>query len=327
MVRLHYYGKLMSAISSQQRQCGILETGQPITCYSLRNTSGMAVSVQNYGGHLTVEIPDFRGEMHQITLGAPQLADTQASHLVSNSAVAHLPNRYGITFDTLSTSIWEVETLSQDKVATIKLSLTGISELRYAMESLEYQFTIEYTLTTTNELIIRSHLKTSLPLPLFITHHPIWNLTGIEEDISDHILQIWASHYVELDKSGFIDSDYFSLQDQPAFNFQQPQRIGEKWAQWQKKAPYDVCFRLSAPEEEFSVDSKMPLVARVKAPVIGRTLEVSTPQPAGLRLICIASAQGVLKGFCLAPTPLLPHKARTIAQATTQQETHYKLIW
>jgi aldose 1-epimerase len=319
----------MSAISCQQRQFGTLATGQTVTCYSLRNTSGMTVSLLNYGAILNaVQIPDFRGEMHKITLGPSQLDDLQTNHCLSGSTMAHIPARYGITFNALHQTLWEAESNTHDETANIKLVHAGMIDLPYSMTKLEYRFTTEYTLTVTNELIIRSQIHTSIPLPVFLTHHPIWNLTGVEEgDISDHVLQVWASHYSMMDQRGLTHSEYLDIHDQPAFNFQQPQRIGEKRAQVPPESTYDACFRLAEQEDTSVSSSLIPLAARVKAPVSGRTLEVYTTQT-GLRFYLESSAQNRLKGFCLTPMPFLSASSQPTAnEPIMQQETRYKLIW
>jgi aldose 1-epimerase len=319
----------MSAISCQQRQFGTLETGQKITCYSLRNTSGMTVNLLDYGAILnTVQIPDLRGDMHKITLGRSQLADLQTQQPISGSTVAHLPARYGITFDVIQQSLWEAESITHDETASIKLSLTGSMDLPYSATNLDYQFTTEYTLTATNELIVCSQIQTSIPLPIFLTHHPIWNLTGIEGgDISDHVLQAWASHYSNIDKLGFSDENYMDMSSQSAFNFQKPQRIGEKQAQVPQETTYDVCFTLTKQEEAPASFLSAPLAARVKAPVSGRTLEVYTTQE-GLRFYLEPGDRQTLRGFCLTPMPLLSAASKpTSALQIIQQETRYKLIW
>ena len=316
----------MSTISCQQRQFGTLETGQTITCYSLRNTSGMTVSLLDYGAILNaVQVPDSRGDMNEITLGPSQVTDLQAP-MPSGSTLVHLPARYGITFNNvLNKTIWDAENVTQDKAASVRLSCQGMLDLKYSVTKLEYKCTTEYTLTATDELIIRSQIQTSLPLPAFMTHHPIWNLTGGSiGEVSDHVLQVFSSHYSKLDEAGLSDLEFSDTANQPAFNFTQPQRIGEKYSQIDDKKDYNVCFQL---KKQTDAATKTPLAAYVKAPVSGRTLEIYTDQPA-LRFYLKSNDENALEGFCLSPMSLLNQTASPASNThTIQQETHYKLIW
>src|SRR6186713_1024711 len=100
----------MSTISCQQRPFGNLATGETITCYSLRNTSGMTVTLLNYGATVhAVQIPDSRGKMHEITLGFPHLENYTKAHFHSGASLVHLPAHYGMQSTSLHQKLWKAE--------------------------------------------------------------------------------------------------------------------------------------------------------------------------------------------------------------------------
>jgi aldose 1-epimerase len=317
----------MSVISFQQKQFGTLETGQSVTCYSLRNPSGMTVNLLNYGATLnSVQIPDSRDprKMHEITLGSHQLTDYETGKQLSGATFLSLPSSYESYPIRIHQALWEAESTTQDEAATVMLSLSGTLTHPTNTDSIiEYKLHCEYTLTASNELIIRSHTELNKALPLFMTHHPIWSLSTNETDhISDQILQIWAASYSKLNAAGFKESDNLSVQEHPAFDFQKPQRIGEKCAQIADLSDYNICYTLEPNE---NTTSNMQMVARVKAPVSGRTLEVITNQR-GLHFYLKGKTSTDLEGFCLSPMPLtLDSLSDTTAYY--EQETRYKLIW
>lgn len=316
----------MSTISFQQRPFGTLTNGQTVMCYSLRNTSGMIVNLLNYGATLnTIQIPDSRGNMHEITLGFTQLEAYTKSCSHSGATLAHLPSRYGISLNKLHQTIWEADITTQPEAASVELKLKGTLHLRYPFAKTEYLFITRYTLTGSDELIIHTQIQTSSPLPIFMTHHPVWNLGGVNEgDITDHVLQVWAQHYSMIDSSGFPEKNRMEIEEKSPFNFKQPQRIGEKRAQLESEKKYDICFELDKPSENSTVARR--LAARVKAPISGRTLEVYTTAD-GLRFyLAKASESGALKGLCLSPLPLI-NTTTNSAYTNFMQETCYKLIW
>jgi aldose 1-epimerase len=314
----------MSIISCQQRLFGTLDTGEAITCYSLRNTSGMMVNLLNYGATLqTIQIPDSRGAMHEITLGFNQLEDYTHSSQYPGATLAHLPPRYGNPFNQLHQAVWAAENTTHADGASVEFTLKGTMDLRYPYDKTDYEFKVRYTLTTTDELIIHTHIQTNPALPIFITHHPVWNLGGIHAgDISDHVLQVWASHYSLRDDSNFLSYQKNEIENKTAFDFREPQRIGEKRAQLPSGSEYNVCFERDLGDNE---KAKRALFARVKAPVSGRTLEVYTTQPRLHFYLDIIASTQTLQGICLSPSPALQNQNTPISQI--EQESCYKLIW
>lgn len=303
----------MTTISCQQRPFGNLENGETITCYSLRSTSGMVVDLLNYGASLNaVQIPDSRGKMHEIVKG----------NVHSNTTIAHLASRYSFASKQLTQSLWNADIFTQEEKAGVVFTLSGTLNLRYPFKKTQYRFKTEYTLNVANELVIQSRIETSESLPLFLTHNPIWNLVDdAGEELMDHILQIWSQNYTTLDLSGFPGSSIHEIQEEAAFDFRQPQRIGEKRNQLLEGTDYDTCFMLN------NTANTEILAARIKAPVSGRTLEVYTSQ-AGLRFYLNKNQAASFDGFCLSPMPLLSSINHSVSQGTHfHQTTRYKLIW
>lgn len=334
----------MSAISCQQRLFGTLKTGQAVTCYSLRNTSGMVINILDYGARLNaVQIPDSRGHTHEMLLGSSQLEAYVSQPFYSGMSLIQ-PSDAQIILPPLHQTIWQADSTTHTDAASVQFSFTSTTDTPQAQNTPPLTIKITYTLTTANELIIRSQFEPDNAAPIHITHHPYWNLSGAGQgDVLGHVLQIWAEYYANVDEAGNPSNTFIPLKES-AFDFSQPQHLGEKWMQTNPVSNYDACFLLNSDPNTTQANTTRQRAACVRAPESSRTLNVYTTQPV-LRFY-MNQLQGnyatthtplaesnMPNWFCLS-TLNLSKPAQSTSPPETQvgipcqaQETLYEFIW
>jgi aldose 1-epimerase len=328
----------MSVISCQQRIFGALETGQNVTCYSLRNASGMLISVLDYGATLNaVQIPDSKGKMQEILSGFTQLEEVLPTDFYSGAFVLHYPDtlKNSLQLPSIHHKVWQTENDIQTDAASVCFSTTVTSDAAPSLHTLHLK--VHYTLTATNELIIHSQLLQDSPVPIQLIHYPYWNLSGIpKNNVFSHVLQIWADHYFPKLIGDAQDQPQMPVKGTP-FDFLQPQRLGERFTQIMATEDHQASFLLNKESH-----TALSLATRMKEPISGRTLEVYTTQT-GLKL-CVKTAihsqteselsptadqtSVTAAAFCLSPweVELVPTATGT-GTFCYKSETRYKLIW
>jgi aldose 1-epimerase len=347
----------MPEIFCQPCVFGKLPDGQVITQYTLRNPSGMSISVMNYGATLTsVKIPGLGNTVYELTLGFDQLQEYLSHDFYFGATIGRVANRIaqanfsyqghnfclsknkglhhlhgGETgFDKV---IWQAEVSIQHDQASIEFSYVSPDGDQGYPGTLEVKTTYSFTLA--NELKISFEAKTDRVTPVDLTNHTYWNLAGAGSGtVFDHVLQVFSNHYVLTDKDLLPTGQLADVSGSP-FDFRQPHHLGERLDQL-TTGGYDLCFVLPTKHE-------LHLVAQIKEPQSGRTLEVSTTQPGlqfytgnNLKNYPIAGGLTTQKygGFCM-ETQNLPGAVKYsqfpspfLAPGNLyHHETVYRLIW
>lgn len=192
-------------------------------------------------------------------------------------------------------------------------------------------------MTLANELKISFQAKTDQTTPVDLTNHAYWNLAGAGcGTVLDHVLQIFSDRYVVTDKD-LLPTGQIAEVDNTPFDFRKPHSIGERIKDT-VIGGYDLCYLLPP-----MTNHQPQFVAKIKEPISGRTLEVSTTQPGlqfyignSLRDYPISSGLNTQRygGFCMEtqnfpgavnfvqfPSPFL------LPGDIYQHETVYRLIW
>jgi len=350
----------MSEMFCQPCIFGELPDGQTVTQYTLRNPSGLSISVINYGATLTsVKVPGLGGTVHELTLGFDKLQDYLNHHFYFGATIGRVANRIANAhfqyqgsdfylsknpgyahhlhggekgFDKV---IWQSEVSMQRDKASVEFSLISPDGDQGYPGALEVKTT--YSLTLANELKISFEAKTDRTTPVDLTNHTYWNLTGAGSGtVFDHVLQVFADQYVMTDKDLLPTGQIAEVNGSP-FDFRQPHHLGERLDQT-TLGGYDLCFVLAA-----TINHEPRLAAQIKAPYSGRTLEITTTQPGlqfytGNNLRSCSIADGLMTqkygGFCM-ETQNLPGAVK-YAQFPSpflapgelyHHETCYRLIW
>jgi len=350
----------MSDIFCQPCVFGQLPDGQTVTQYTLRNTSGMSISVINYGATLTsVKIPGLRGTVHELTLGFDRLQEYLSQDFYFGATIGRVANRIenaefsyqGLNFQLSKNKdylhhlhggekgfdkvVWNAEVLIQHDKASIEFSYISPAGDQGYPGTLEVKTV--YSLTIANELKISFVAKTDHPTPVDLTNHTYWNLAGAGYGtVFDHILQVFSDRYVLTDKDLLPTGQLAAVNGSP-FDFRQPHYLSERLDQITPRG-YDLCFVL--PE---TTNHELRLAAQIKEPQSSRTLEIMTTQPGlqfytgnNLRTIPIAGGLNTQKygGFCM-ETQNLPGAIKypqfpspfLIPGDVYQHETIYRLTW
>lgn len=285
----------MQEMSCQPSEFGELPDGQTVTQFTLRNNlSGMSISIINYGATLTsVKVPGLGGSVHELTLGFDHLNEyldhdfyfgatigrvanriANASfkyegkvfYLSKNTGYAHHLHGGKKGFDKV---IWQPEVSVQSDKANVEFSYSSPDGDQGYPGTLNVK-TI-YSLTSANELKIIFEAKTDHITPVDLTNHAYWNLAGAGcGTVLDHVLQVFADHYVVTDQDLLPTGQIADVENTP-FDFRQPHHLGERINDT-SIGGYDLCYVLPVVETS-------RLVAQIKEPISGRTLEVFTTQP------------------------------------------------
>jgi aldose 1-epimerase len=243
------------------------------------------------------------------------------------------PDRYGRMADVLldcrepHAARWQGE--ASGPRATLRLAASG-----------SFEATLDYRLDDDGSLAIEYRAPADAPMPLSLASHPCFNLNGGRGDVGDHMLQIEADDYLEIDADG-LQGTIAAVGGTP-FDFRKPAAIGPRlrWpdAQLRLAGGFDHCYCVGA---EAGPQEALREVASVCDPGSGRRLQVSTTE-AGLRFYSgnrLDSVRGQGSqpygrhaGFCLEPAafpgqPDVGHAGAVILCAGREyrQTTVYRL--
>ena len=270
-----------------------------LTVYTLGNSSGLSMSVTNFGGRIvSLFVPDKDGTASNIVLGY----DSLKQYLTGNPYFGAIIGRYGNRIAKGKFSLegkeyllainngrnalhggprgfhnqcWQAEPFQNEGSDAL--------ELRYASTEGEegYPGTLKvkvvYTLTDQNELVIDYEATTDKATVINLTQHSFFNLAGEGSgDILNHELTINADRYTPVD-DGLIPTGELKRVTGTPFDFQNPHTIGERINQQDQQLTfgkgYDHNWVLNKKSNELA------LAAVVKESVSGRVMEVWTTEP------------------------------------------------
>lgn len=271
--------------------------GVPVYRYTLRNSCSMKVRVITYGATVTeLWTPDRQGIAADVVLGFDNLAQYESQHPYFGCMVGRVAFRIANAEFVLdgkphqltrncgehhahggtrgfSHAVWQAEPLYCGRWMAIKLthhSPDGDQGYPGAVD-----VSVIYTLTEENELLIDCAAATDRPTPINLTHHGYFNLTGAgNSDVLGHVLQIDADRWSTTDEQGIPTGEIVHVKDTP-FDFTRPTPIGSRIEQTGGKVSgYDLAYLHNQAE------GSLAQVAAVHEPSSGRTMEVSTTEPA-----------------------------------------------
>lgn len=216
--------------------------------HTLRNASGMEVSITNYGGRIvSVMVPDRNGVMRDVVLGFDKLEDyfpennqtdfgaaigryanrIDHGHLCIDGVEYQLPvNNFGHTLHG-GPAGWQYKFYevveAGDNVLKLKMnSPDGDENFPGNVEAV-----VTYTLTDDNALDIRYEARTDAPTVINMTNHAYFNLSGdpAGHRITDDELYLNASAYTPVDDTFMTTGEIVPVEGSP-FDFRTPKLIG-----------------------------------------------------------------------------------------------------
>jgi aldose 1-epimerase len=283
------------------RVFGHLSNGEEVVLITLRNRSGMEVSVMSWGATLLdVRVPDRQGKLDNVNLRLNSLEDYLAGHPMLGSTVGRFANRIdtgGFTIEGTRYDLGSVDPKTKVHIhggktgfhsQNWKLGKTweekGVSGFVLNLRSPDghegypgnVDATARFSLDEENRLKLSYEATTDRATHVNLTNHSYWNLGGAKSGtILGHILQLGASQVLEFDSRKVPTGKQFPVAGTPV-DFRQPHPVGERIGQL--PPGYDACFTLDADRE------KTPgFAARLEDPVSGRVMEIHTTAP-GIQL-------------------------------------------
>jgi len=273
---------------------GKMPDGRDVHLFTLTNSSGMRVSLTDYGAlTVSVEVPDKDGNLSDVTLGYDTLEGWLGNTSYFGATVGRYANRIAkgkFTLDgqayTLATNngenhlhggikgfdkcLWNAEPVETPDAVGVTFTRTSPDGEEGYPGNL--QVTALYTLTNDNEFKAEFAATTDKPTIVNMAHHTYWNLRGpANGDILGHELMLNADKYTPVDE-GLIPTGELKAVAGTPMDFTTAKPIGKEIAQ--VPGGYDHNFVLNAYEP-----GKVRLAARVTEPTTGRVMEIHTDQP------------------------------------------------
>jgi len=274
----------------------------------IANERGMRARLATYGARLLeLWVPDRDGDFDDVVLGFPTLEAYQAApslylgctvgrvanrirdarftldgttyELTANDPPNHLHGGGAASFDKRS---WAIDPVATPSPAATPDSVTFRLDSHHLEEGYpgRLRVAITYALTDRDELVIDFQAEPDRPTPVSLTHHSYWNLGGHASlrDVLDHELWVGASSYLPSD-AGLLPTGTVAPVAGSAVDFRDTTPIGAGIAELTGEATrgYDHALVLDGITD---AGGEPRLVARLRDPISGRVMELSTTEPA-----------------------------------------------
>ncbi len=289
-----------------------------IKTYTIKNKSGVTITVINYGAIITsILVPDRKGQLGDVALGFHQAEEyiTAVDKPYFGAIVGRYGNRIAkgkFSLDgedfTLATNngdnhlhgglvgfdnvIWDAQPIRGAGWEGLKLSYHSKDGEEGYPGNLDV--TASYKLTDDNTLTVEYLATTDKATPVNLTQHTYFNLKGEGQGtILDHELMLNARKYTPVD-AGLIPIGELAAVAGTPFDFTTSKPIGRDISVVNEQLSRGRGF-----DHNFVLDRKdandMVLAARVYEPTTGRVLEVHTTEP-GVQFYCGNFLDGRLTG-------------------------------
>lgn len=300
---------------------------EAVDLFQLENDAGMTVKIMTYGATVTsFTVPDAEQGSIDIVCGfdnfssyfdekylanspyfggtigryAARIKDGKISvngvdyQLACNAAENHIHGGV-VGFDK---RMWTAETIEQENSVGVKMSLVSADgDEGYPGE---VSVSVTYLLTNAGELVISYEATTTKDTPLSLTNHSYFNLTGFNESVHEHQLQLTGSSYLVADDTCVPVGEVAQVE-------------GTVWDYRTQKSVNDVFDEQAMGFEHYYVYDKtfgeLSKVVTVTEPKSGRRLDVSTTEPGGLFYTGFYTSDelkresgakfGQFRGFCI----------------------------
>jgi aldose 1-epimerase len=286
-----------------------IKDNQQVIEYTIRNATGMFVSILNYGATISkILVPDRLRDLGDVVLGFDNLDGyTQKDNPYFGSLVGRYANRiakgrfsldgktYSLAINNdgnalhgglvgFDKKIWQVADAKE------KQSIQFIYHSPDGEEGYPGNLHVEvtYSLNDGNELEIKYDATTDQATPVNLTNHSYFNLGGSSSDnILDHQVVIYANKYTVKDSTSIPTGELAEVKGTP-FDFNEPKLAGKDIASV-SGGGYDHNYVLRKSGDELS------LGATVYHPQSGRFMEMLTTEP-GMQFYTSNFLDGKLKG-------------------------------
>ncbi len=266
--------------------------GKEVNLYTLRNSQGIVVMITNYGAIITgILTPDGNGVSGDIVLGFDSLAPYLQGHPYFGCIAGRFANRIAFGKFTLDgreyqlsinngpnhlhggncgfdKQVWDASAFADTSGAGVIMKLISPDGEEGYPGNLSA--TVTYTLTDRDELICRIEAVTDKPTPVNLCNHTYFNLNGGRSSVLEHILEINARQYTEVNDQLIPTGNLPSVAGSP-MDFTGPHAVGARIGR--VPGGYDHNYVL------LKEPGVMGKAARLTDPLSGRCVEVYTTQP------------------------------------------------
>ena len=267
--------------------------------YTLKNDSGMQVSITNYGGRIvSLLVPDRDGAMRDVVLGFDNLEDyyPERNETDFGASIGRYANRIKdgrITIDGKEYQLpqnnfghclhggtrgWQYQFYNAVEVTENSLKLERISPDGDQNFPGNVKAYVTFTLTDGNALDIRYEATTDAPTVINMTNHAYFNLSGdpANHSICDDELYINASAFTPVDDTFMTTGEIWPVEGTP-MDFRTPKLIGQDidadYEQLRNGHGYDHNWVLDSACDDTVV------AAELYCPATGIDLKVYTDEP------------------------------------------------
>ena len=225
-----------------KRSFGQLKNGQNIDVFTLRNSSGLEISITNFGAAVqSIKVPTKDGRLVDIALGFDRIQDYESAFAKGYSpyfgaVIGRVAGRIhrgkftlnGKTYSLdcnlgnnhlhggkggFSAAVWTLVSSSDSENPSITLQLLNKSiDCGYPGD-----VTVEvcYTLHEDKRISIVMNATSTEDTVLNLTQHSYFNLNGHSKTLEKHVLQIDAEHILDVDSELIPTGESVSLTNHP----------------------------------------------------------------------------------------------------------------
>ena len=267
--------------------------------YTIKNASGMEVSITNYGGRIvSLLVPDRDGKLRDVVLGFDNLEDyyPERNETDFGASIGRYANRIKdgrITIDGKEYQLpqnnfghclhggtrgWQYQFYNAVEVTENSLKLERISPDGDQGFPGNVKAYVTFTLTDGNALDIRYEATTDAPTIINMTNHAYFNLSGdpANHSICDDELYINASAFTPVDDTFMTTGEIWPVEGTP-MDFRTPKLIGQDidadYEQLRNGHGYDHNWVLDSACDDTVV------AAELYCPATGIDLKVYTDEP------------------------------------------------
>lgn len=221
--------------------------GKQVGLFTLKNQNGMYADITNYGAKIvTLFAPDKDDKLADVVLGFETLDEWMEKETYFNTVVGRFANRikdgkftldgkqYQLAINNgtnhlhggnigFNQKVWDVLEVSETSLKLQYISADGEENYPGTLTTV-----VTYAITEDNALSIHYEATTDKPTIAGFTNHAYFNLKGAGEgDIRDHVLQLNADFYTEIDDTQSPTGEIKSVTGTP-MDYRNAQAIGER---------------------------------------------------------------------------------------------------